>query len=135
MTEENRRIVLATRPEGRVTPDCFRLETAPVPEPGEGELLLRARYLSLDPYMRGRMSDAASYAEPVALGAVMCGATVCEVVLVVLRTIPVVSTPVVASSSMICCPRASDPTRPLTRTRTPSVARSMPVFAAQPPDW
>jgi len=79
-TQQNRRILLAARPQGRVTPDCFRMETGAIPEPGEGELLLRAQYLSLDPYMRGRMSDAASYAEPVALGAVMCGATVCEVV-------------------------------------------------------
>jgi NADPH-dependent curcumin reductase CurA len=77
---QNRRIVLAARPQGRVTPDCFRMEAVEVPQPGEGELLLRARYLSLDPYMRSRMSDAPSYAEPVALDGVMCGATLCEVV-------------------------------------------------------
>lgn len=75
----NRRIVLARRPEGQPTPDCFRLETAAVPQAPEGQVLLRTLYLSLDPYMRGRMSDGPSYAEPVAIDAVMCGATVCRV--------------------------------------------------------
>jgi len=77
---QNRRIVLANRPEGPVTTDNFRLETVPVPEPGDGELLLRTRWLSLDPYMRGRMSAARSYAPPVELGAAMVGGTVSEVV-------------------------------------------------------
>src|SRR5512140_1189195 len=72
----NRRIVLASRPEGAPTPANFRLETGAVPEPAEAELLLRSVYLSLDPYMRGRMSDAPSYAPPVAIGDVMVGGTV-----------------------------------------------------------
>jgi len=76
----NRRIVLASRPTGVPGLDNFRLEELPVPEPAEGEVLLRTRYLSLDPYMRGRMSDAASYAEPVDVGEVMVGGTVSEVV-------------------------------------------------------
>jgi len=75
----NKRIVLACRPRGRVTPDCFRLETVPVPPVPPGLVLLRTLYLSLDPYMRGRMNDGKSYAEPVAIGEVMCGATVCRV--------------------------------------------------------
>ncbi|HVT36890.1 MAG TPA: NADP-dependent oxidoreductase [Nevskiaceae bacterium] len=79
MNTTNRRIVLASRPVGEPTPADFRLEQQPVPEPGDGEVLLRTLYLSLDPYMRGRMSDAPSYAAPVAINAVMCGATVCRV--------------------------------------------------------
>ncbi|MBV9076645.1 MAG: NADP-dependent oxidoreductase [Methylobacteriaceae bacterium] len=75
----NRRIVLARRPEGEPTPDDFRLETGPAPEPGEGEVLLRTLWLSLDPYMRGRMSAAKSYAKPVEIGGTMEGGTVCEV--------------------------------------------------------
>jgi NADPH-dependent curcumin reductase len=76
----NRRIVLARRPQGEPTPEDFGLESTPVPEVRPGQLLLRTRYLSLDPYMRGRMSDAPSYVPPVALGAVMAGQTVSEVV-------------------------------------------------------
>ncbi|WAL39845.1 NADP-dependent oxidoreductase [Brevibacterium sp. BRM-1] len=76
----NQRYLLAKRPEGAPTPDDFALDEAPVPTPGEGEALLRTLYLSLDPYMRGRMSDAKSYAKPVELGQVMVGATVAEVV-------------------------------------------------------
>ncbi len=75
----NRRLVLARRPHGAPTPDCFRLEETPVPAPGEGEVLLRTLYLSLDPYMRGRMSDAPSYAPPAALGEAMVGGTVSRV--------------------------------------------------------
>jgi NADPH-dependent curcumin reductase len=75
-----RRIVLAARPEGEPTPDHFRLETAPVPEPGPGQVLIRILWLSLDPYMRGRMSAAKSYAKPVEIGKVMEGGTVGEVV-------------------------------------------------------
>ena len=75
-----RRIVLAARPEGEPTPDHFRLETAPVPEPGPGQVLIRVLWLSLDPYMRGRMSAAKSYAKPVEIGEVMEGGTVGEVV-------------------------------------------------------
>ncbi|MCW2770494.1 MAG: NADP-dependent oxidoreductase [Aeromicrobium sp.] len=78
--DQNTRILLDSRPHGEPTPDNFRFETVPVPEPADGEVLLRTIYLSLDPYMRGRMNDAKSYAAPVDLGAVMEGGTVCEVV-------------------------------------------------------
>jgi NADPH-dependent curcumin reductase CurA len=71
-----RRIVLASRPRGEVVPDNFRLETAQVPALAEGELLVRNHFLSLDPYMRGRMSEAKSYAAPQALDATMIGGTV-----------------------------------------------------------
>jgi NADPH-dependent curcumin reductase CurA len=76
----NRRIVLASRPKGAPTPQDFRLEQTDVPTPGEGEVLLRTLYLSLDPYMRGRMSEAPSYAPPTAIDDVMVGGTVCRVV-------------------------------------------------------
>jgi NADPH-dependent curcumin reductase len=72
----NRRFVLARRPQGAPVTADFRLERVPVPLPQAQQVLLRTRYLSLDPYMRGRMSDAPSYAPPVALGAVMTGQTV-----------------------------------------------------------
>lgn len=75
----NRRITLAKRPTGAPTPEDFRIEEAPVPEPGEGQLLLRTLYLSLDPYMRGQMSDAPSYAEPIPVGGVIVGGTVSRV--------------------------------------------------------
>jgi NADPH-dependent curcumin reductase len=75
----NRRIVLAERPNPTATPDSFRLESASVPAPAPGEVLLRTLWLSLDPYMRGRMNDAPSYAAPVALGGVMTGQTVSRV--------------------------------------------------------
>ncbi|WP_040320267.1 NADP-dependent oxidoreductase [Aeromicrobium marinum] len=77
---ENNRVLLASRPEGEPTAENFRIETAAVPEPADGEVLLRTVYLSLDPYMRGRMSAAKSYAAPVEVGAVMEGGTVAEVV-------------------------------------------------------
>ncbi|MDX1505007.1 MAG: hypothetical protein R3221_04775 [Spongiibacter sp.] len=76
----NRRIVLASRPVGAPNNDNFRLEEQPIPQPGDNEVLLRTIYLSLDPYMRGRMSDAKSYADPVAIGAVMTAGTVSRVV-------------------------------------------------------
>lgn len=78
-SEINRRIVLASRPVGTPAPENFRLEEAVKPQPGEGQVLLRSIYLSLDPYMRGRMNDAPSYAPPVALDEVMVGATVCQI--------------------------------------------------------
>ena len=71
---KNRRIVLASRPVGAPTKDDFRLEESATPVPKEGEVLLRSIYLSLDPYMRGRMNDAPSYAPPVAIDEVMVGA-------------------------------------------------------------
>jgi len=76
----NKRILLASRPPGAVTPDNFRVEETAITKPGEGEVLVRNEWLSLDPYMRGRMSDAKSYVPPVELGAVMTGQTVGEVV-------------------------------------------------------
>src|SRR2546423_6844068 len=79
MPETARRIVLASRPIGEPKPSDFRLEEFPVPHPGPGQLLLRTKWLSLDPYMRGRMSDAPSYAKPVGIGEVMEGGTVNEV--------------------------------------------------------
>lgn len=75
----NRRILLTSRPTGEPKPSDFRMETVSVPEPGEGQVLLRTLWLSLDPYMRGRMSDAKSYAKPVEIGDVMVGGTVSEV--------------------------------------------------------
>lgn len=77
---QNTRILLASRPQGPVKPDNFRIETRPVPVPGDGEVLLKILFLSLDPYMRGRMDDAVSYAAPVAVGGVMEGGTVAEVI-------------------------------------------------------
>jgi hypothetical protein len=76
----NRKIVLASRPERAPQPSNFRLEESPAPEPRDGELLLRTLWLSLDPYMRGRMSAARSYAKPVEVGEPMVGGTVNEVV-------------------------------------------------------
>jgi hypothetical protein len=75
----NRRIVLAARPDKAATLDCFRLESQPIGELQDGEVLLRTVWLSLDPYMRGRMSDAPSYAPPVAIGQVMTAETVARV--------------------------------------------------------
>src|SRR5258707_10995950 len=75
-----RRIVLASRPVGEPKPSDFRLEECVVPQPGPGEILLRTKFLSLDPYMRGRMSDAPSYAKPVGVGEVMEGGTVNEII-------------------------------------------------------
>src|SRR5205814_1481416 len=76
----NRQILLKSRPKGPPSADDFELVERPVPAPGEGQVLLRTLYLSLDPYMRGRMSDAKSYAKPAELGQPMVGGTVSEVV-------------------------------------------------------
>jgi NADPH-dependent curcumin reductase CurA len=78
--ERARQIVLAARPQGAPKPGDFRLEEAPLAAPQPDELVLRVRYLSLDPYMRGRMDDRKSYAKPVAIGDVMAGESVAEVV-------------------------------------------------------
>jgi len=78
--QNNRRVVLASRPSGWVSEDNFRIEQASVPQPGEGEVLVKNLWLSLDPYMRGRMSDAKSYVKGVDIGEVMVGQTVGEVV-------------------------------------------------------
>jgi NADPH-dependent curcumin reductase CurA len=77
---ENQRIVLASYPQGWVTPENFRLETSPLPRVGEGEVLVKNLWLSLDPYMRGRISPAKSYVKGVDIGEVMVGQTVGEVV-------------------------------------------------------
>ena len=77
---ENRRIVLASRPSGKPTVGNFRLEQSPIPEPGPGQVLLKTLYLSLDPYMRGRMNAGPSYAENVKLDQVMVGGTVSKVI-------------------------------------------------------
>jgi NADPH-dependent curcumin reductase CurA len=76
----NQRVLLASRPLGAVSEANFRIDEAPLPEPGEGEVLVRNLWLSLDPYMRGRMSDARSYVKGVELGEVMVGQTVGEVI-------------------------------------------------------
>ena len=77
---ENRRGVLASRPAGWVTEANFRIESAPLPQPRDGEVLVKNLWLSLDPYMRGRMNDAKSYAAKQELGEVMIGGTAGEVV-------------------------------------------------------
>src|SRR5436190_13887716 len=76
---ENRRVVLASRPQGAVSEDNFRIESAPLPKCGDGQVLVRNLWLSLDPYMRGRISDAKSYTKGVDIGEVMVGQTVGEV--------------------------------------------------------
>ena len=79
MTSFNRRIVLAARPVGEPRLSDFREEQVPIPEPEAGEVLVRTIWLSIDPYMRGRMDDVRSYAPHVKLGEVMVGGTVGEV--------------------------------------------------------
>ena len=79
MRNQNRKIVLAARPSGLPAEGDFRLVEEAMPEPGAGEVLVRGVYLSLDPYMRGRLNDAPSYAPPVGLGEVMVGGAVGEV--------------------------------------------------------
>jgi len=76
----NKRVVLASYPEGWVTEGNFRVETAPLPKPGEGEVLIKNLWLSLDPYMRGRISQQKSYVKGVEIGEVMSGETAGEVV-------------------------------------------------------
>ena len=80
MAALNKQVLLASRPQGAVTEDNFRFVEAPVVEPGPGEVLVKNEWLSLDPYMRGRMSDAKSYAKSTEIGEVMVGQTVGEVV-------------------------------------------------------
>jgi NADPH-dependent curcumin reductase len=75
----NRRVLLASRPSGWVSEANFRIEETPLPQPAQGEVLVKNLWLSLDPYMRGRMSDARSYVKGVELGEVMVGQTVGEV--------------------------------------------------------
>ena len=79
-TTTNRRVLLKHRPVGEPRPTDFEIADASMPKPGEGELLVRTIWLSLDPYMRGRMNDVKSYSAPVELGGVMTAGTVGEVV-------------------------------------------------------
>src|SRR6266705_177456 len=79
MTTRGRQIVLAARPKGKPELTDFRLEDTAVPTPVSGQLLLEVQYLSLDPYMRGRMNDGKSYATPLQIGDVMTGETVAHV--------------------------------------------------------
>src|SRR3954454_19689435 len=76
----NRQIILKSRPAGEPSEDNFALVEAPIPEPGEGQFLARTLYLSLDPYMRGRMGAGPSYAPPAELDRPMVGGTVGQVV-------------------------------------------------------
>jgi len=75
-----RQIVLASRPKGAPTTANFRLEEGPTPLAGDGQVLVRTQYLSLDPYMRGRMNDARSYARPLEIGAIVEGEAVAEII-------------------------------------------------------
>jgi NADPH-dependent curcumin reductase CurA len=77
---ENKRVVMASRPAGWVTESNFRIEAAPAPQPKDGEILVKNLWLSLDPYMRGRMNDTKSYAAKQEIGEVMIGGGVGEVV-------------------------------------------------------
>jgi NADPH-dependent curcumin reductase len=79
MAEANLQVLLRRRPNGAPVPEDFEIVETPIPQPGAGEVLVRAKFLSLDPYMRGRMSEAKSYAKPVELGAVMEGQSAGEV--------------------------------------------------------
>jgi NADPH-dependent curcumin reductase len=76
----NKQVLLASRPKGPVTKDNFRLVETPVPVAGDGQLLVKNHWLSLDPYMRGRMDEAKSYAKSAELGEVMVGGAVGEVI-------------------------------------------------------
>lgn len=80
MPETNLQILLKRRPNGAPVAEDFEVVETAVPQPGAGEVLVRAKFISLDPYMRGRMSESKSYAKPVELGAVMEGQTAGEVV-------------------------------------------------------
>jgi NADPH-dependent curcumin reductase len=80
MTEYNRKVLLASRPEGAVSEQNFRIVDAPMPQPADGEVLVKNEWLSIDPYMRGRMNDAKSYVPPAQLDEVMVGQTVGKVI-------------------------------------------------------
>jgi NADPH-dependent curcumin reductase len=80
MATMNRQVLLASRPQADVSESNFRVVETPLPDPGEGEVTVRNEWLSLDPYMRGRMSDAKSYVPPANLDEVMVGQTVGEVI-------------------------------------------------------
>jgi NADPH-dependent curcumin reductase len=80
MTAKNVQVTLARRPTGWVQESDFRIVESAIPDVGSGQVLVRNHFLSLDPYMRGRMNDSASYAEPAKIGEPMVGGTVGEVV-------------------------------------------------------
>ena len=80
MTQTNHRVLLKQRPLGPVTDDVFDFDEQPVGEPGDGEVLVRNLFLSVDPYMRGRMNDVKSYVPPFAVGEPLQGGVVGEVV-------------------------------------------------------
>src|SRR5216684_6917072 len=80
MPPTNRQVTLAARPSGMPKESDFKLVESPVPQPGPGEILVRMLYVSVDPYMRGRMNDVKSYAQPVQIGEVMGGGAVGKVV-------------------------------------------------------
>ncbi len=80
MNALHRRMVLRRRPSGEPQPEDFEIAEGPVPTPGPGEVLTRTIFLSIDPYMRGRLADRASYAAPVQIGEVMTGETAGEVI-------------------------------------------------------
>ena len=80
MNEQNIRVLLKNRPIGWPTEDDFEIEVSQIPSIKEGEILLQTMWLSLDPYMRGRMNDAKSYADPVQIGAPMVGGAVAKVI-------------------------------------------------------
>ena len=111
MAETARRIVLARRPQGAPVPEDFRLEEAPPPEPGPGEALVRTIWLSLDPYMRGRISEGPSYAKGVAPGEAMPGEAVGQVL--------ASRSPDLAEGDFVRRPwRLADPFRPAGRQAT-----------------
>ena len=78
--QTSKEIILASRPVGKVKKSDFQLREVPIPTPGHGEVLVRLLYLSIDPYMRGRMNPGKSYANPVEIGEVMVGGTVGRVI-------------------------------------------------------
>ena len=79
MPEQNRQVLLQRRPNGMPVAADFAIADAPLPEPKEGEIVVRGLYLSLDPYMRGRISGAPSYARPTGIGEVIEGRVVGQV--------------------------------------------------------
>ena len=80
MAALNKQVLLASRPQGSVTEENFRIVEAPIAKPAAGEVLVKNAWLSLDPYMRGRMNDVKSYVPPAPIGEVMVGQTVGEVI-------------------------------------------------------
>ena len=124
-TTRARQIVLAARPRGKPELTDFRLEATAIPTPAAGQLLLEVQYLSLDPYMRGRMNAGKSYATPLEIGEVMTGETVAHVLA---RTIPRTSK-VTSSSREQDGGRTRSPTAPAFASSIRPLRRSRPVSA------